>query len=262
MMETVTIGLPISQLPPLGERTLSGNDYFVISKARTKNKYDTLRCDISAITGAISSDIYQYTINNLPPQIDGNISDLSVRLTKIEGRVPKQTYDAGNELADKNFVNSSIQTNTAEFRGTYDYLSALYEITADSNDYAYVTEKTDDGTISSYARYKWNGLSSDWMFEYKINNSGFTAVQWSAINSGITEELVSKISGDGEIITTDHLDGNTICYDKDDKKVKLGDSVLLSIDNCVKNADIKCENWTFYMKDGSSKTFPVILSCN
>lgn len=116
-----------------------------------------------------------------------------------------------NQLADKAFVNSSISTDTATFRGTYNVVSDLglaynathaqieaalltHVATADNNDYAFVQIPV-SGTSQDIAvteRYKFNGTA--WAYEYDLNNSGFTAAQWSAINSGITTLLVSKLS--------------------------------------------------------------------
>ena len=45
-------------------------------------------------------------------------SPLSEAVDNIEGMIPNQA-SAQNQLADKNFVNSSIATNTANFLGTY-----------------------------------------------------------------------------------------------------------------------------------------------
>lgn len=64
-------------------------------------------------------------------------------VTSIESYIPAQA-SSSNQLADKNFVNSSIQTNTATFRGTYYDLKAFVEYSTleygnpDNNDYAVV----------------------------------------------------------------------------------------------------------------------------
>ena len=93
--------------------------------------------------------------------------------------VPSQA-SASNQLADKEFVNSSVATNTATFRGTFETVAALNAITGmRTNDYAFIYD-----TDGDYYRYKYNG--SSWALEYKLNNSGFTAAQWATINSGIT----------------------------------------------------------------------------
>lgn len=131
-------------------------------------------------------------------------------LTPITELIPAQAT-AQNQLADKNFVNSSIATNTATFRGTFNLVSdleltisatqvqiaaALLEAVSggDNNDYVFVQIPTADATpteISRIDRYKFNG--SAWSFEFSLNNSSFTAAQWAAINSGITSALVTKL---------------------------------------------------------------------
>lgn len=132
-------------------------------------------------------------------------------LTPITEVIPSAA-SAQNQLADKEFVNSSVSTATATFRGSYNLVSDLSlttsatqsqiatalgtaVATADNNDYAFVQIPTSDATpteIARVERYKYNG--SAWAFEYALNNSGFTSAQWAALNSGITSGLVSKLS--------------------------------------------------------------------
>ena len=98
------------------------------------------------------------------------------------------------------FVNSSIATNTANYISnngnpftSVEQLNA-YTGTVTNNDYAFVNGIDSDGN-TYYDRYKAtvNGSSVTWSLEYRLNNSSFTAAQWSAINSGITSVLVDKI---------------------------------------------------------------------
>ena len=120
-----------------------------------------------------------------------------------------------NQLADKAFVNSSVSTNTATFRGTFNLITDLNlsldatraqiaaallvaAPTSDNNDYAFVQIPTSAQTpteISATERYKFNGTA--WAYEYSLNTSGFTTQQWNAINSGITSALVTLL---GQII--------------------------------------------------------------
>ena len=117
-----------------------------------------------------------------------------------------------NQLADKSFVNSTVATASATFRGTYNLVSDLsLAVTAthaqiaaalagavsgaDNNDYCFVQIPTSADTpteIRVTERYKFNGET--WAYEYDLNNSGFTAAQWEAINSAITSALVAKLS--------------------------------------------------------------------
>lgn len=111
-------------------------------------------------------------------------------INPIKEVIPTQAT-ASNQLADKEFVNSSISTNTADFKGTFTSLEELQKITADINDYGFVIVKDEAGN-TVYKRYKHDGIG--WRFEYDLNNSSFTANQWAAIQSGITEALVAKLN--------------------------------------------------------------------
>lgn len=98
------------------------------------------------------------------------------------------------------FVNSSIATNTANYISNngnpFTSVEQLntYTGTVTNNDYAFVNGIDSDGN-TYYDRYKATvkGSSVTWSLEYRLNNSSFTAAQWSAINSGITSALVAKI---------------------------------------------------------------------
>ena len=109
----------------------------------------------------------------------------------IESLIPAAATPQ-NQLADKAFVNSTVQTNTAEFKGTFNSLAELQQVTANANDYGYVVSKDAEGN-TVYSRYKYVE-GTGWVFEYNLNNSSFTAAQWAAIQSGITALLVSKLS--------------------------------------------------------------------
>lgn len=141
---------------------------------------------------AIRSDLT--TLTNRVATAEGDIDT-------IEGKIPNQAT-AQNQLADKNFVNSSIATNTANFIGTFNSVAELeaYTGTVTNNDYAFVIV-TDAQGNTAYDRYKYSGDTEQWMFEYELNNSSFTAVQWAAINSGITSGNVDKLTGLADIKT-------------------------------------------------------------
>ena len=108
----------------------------------------------------------------------------------IEALIP-EAASAQNQLADKDFVNSSIQTATADFKGTFNSLAELQQVSANANDYGYVVSKDAEGN-TVYSRYKYVE-GTGWVFEYNLNNSSFTAAQWAAIQSGITAMKVAKL---------------------------------------------------------------------
>lgn len=141
----------------------------------------TTTAQLNAInSGATSTNIGQITTNQ------NDIAD-------INDLIPLQA-STSNQLADKNFVNSSIATNTAYFIGTFNSVAELeaYSGTLTNNDYAFVAT-TDAVGNTLYDRYKYNADTQQWIFEYELNNSSFTAQQWASINSGITSGDVTLI---------------------------------------------------------------------
>lgn len=161
------------------------------------------------ISGNLSNEVTR--AQGAEGTLQQSLTTLAGRVTGIDGKIPAAATDQ-NQLADKQFVNSSIATNTANFKGAYNEVSDLNltvsatrsEIAvalggvisgADNNDYAFVQIPTSDVSpteIARVERYKFNG--SAWAFEYALNNSGFTAQQWEALNSGITSGLVGKLT--------------------------------------------------------------------
>ena len=87
------------------------------------------------------------------------------------------------------FVNSSVSTSTAYFIGTFNSVEELeaYSGTVTNNDYAFVISTDSDGN-TVYNRYKYNGETETWNFEYALNNSSFTAAEWETIQSGLTAQ--------------------------------------------------------------------------
>lgn len=156
-------------------------------------------------------------------------------LNTINGKIPAAA-SASNQLADKDFVNSSISTNTANFLGTYDAVTGLGFTqaeadaftdppdasaqaavgarigtavtsagkTATNNDYVFISvNKSTTLDNDWFWRFKYNGAG--WVYEFTLNNSSFTADQWAAINSGITASTVASLLshvGNGDIHVT------------------------------------------------------------
>ena len=146
----------------------------------------------NSVNGVLTAQLKDQDGNNL-----GNAQEVTIDLTSIETAInnilalipPQATSE--NQLADKNFVNSSISTNTAHFIGTFNSLAELeaYSGTVTNNDYANVIRTVDGQTY--YDRYTYNGNTQEWEFNFTVNTTTFTAAQWAALNSGITASLVS-----------------------------------------------------------------------
>ena len=195
------------------------------------NGDNTLQNDINAeIQNRIEADIN--LTNSLNDEIQNRISEddlleinlnteiqnrtdadinLSNRITHIEDLLPNQA-SSSNQLADKSFVNSSIQTNTANFRGNWNTWSDVPSDDVDLypqdyagnriptvNDYLVVQNASDypSDTLVGEWRFKYTGVWSTngkngWMPEYQVNEEPFTSEQLFAINSGITSDKVSS----------------------------------------------------------------------
>ena len=128
---------------------------------------------------------------------DTSREDVANKTTVVLGTSDSK-YPTDKAVAE--FVNSSIATNTANYISnngepftSVEQLEA-YSGPVTNNDYAFVTGIDSEGN-TYYDRYKAtvSGSTVTWALEYRLNNSSFTAAQWSAINSGITSELVAKI---------------------------------------------------------------------
>ena len=118
---------------------------------------------------------------------------LNNNINTINSKIPSQASST-NQLADKDFVNSSIATNTANFIGTFTDIEELKRQPATNNDYAFWLTTDSAGNIL-FKRYKYIASTNSWVFEYDLNNSSFTSEQWLAIQSGITPVLVAKLKG-------------------------------------------------------------------
>ena len=141
---------------------------------------------------------------------DTSKEDIANKTTVVLGTSDSK-YPTDKAVAE--FVNSSIATNTATYISnngepftSVEQLNA-YTGAVTNNDYAFVTGTDSEGN-AYYDRYKAtvNDSSITWSLEYRLNNSSFTAAQWSAINSGITSVLVAKIHDHSN---KDVLDGIT-----------------------------------------------------
>ena len=141
------------------------------------------------VSQSLTEDQKQQAAANIGiPDVYATIEEV----TAIENKIPDQASEE-NQLADKDFVNSSIASNTAYFIGNFDTLEELEnqtETPVTLNDYAFVKGIDSDGNLV-YKRYKYTG--TEWLYEYDLNNSSFTAQQWAVINSGITADKVAEI---------------------------------------------------------------------
>lgn len=155
----------------------------------------------------LTSTAQQNAINSgitsaLVTQIGTNQTNIST----INNKIPSEA-SATNKLADKQYVDNAISTNTADFDGSWATYSAIPTTVAGftdlnlptptNNNYLVVlADETQDGGTWRY-KYVDDGGAYDkanWNVEYEINESPFTQAQLDAINSGITSGLVSNFT--------------------------------------------------------------------
>lgn len=138
-------------------------------------------------------------------------------IDNIEAKIPSQATQS-NQLADKNFVNSSIEnvaayyitkdaagnpfSTKAELNAATTFYSGGVARTPTRNDYCVVL-KDESKTVQETGenpttRYLYD--NNTWSYQYIVNNSGLTAAQWAAVNSGIIAEMIpSGASGSDKL---------------------------------------------------------------
>lgn len=174
---------------------LSTVDFTDTNYVHTDNNFTTaLKNQIT--TNASDIDSLESDVGSL----ETDVSSLETDVEGVKSKIPSEATST-NKLADKNFVNSSIATATATFRGTFESVAALeaYSGEKDNNDYAFVKvyDTTETSVVKAYKRYKYNETA--WVFEYELNNSSFTAEQWATINSGLTSTSLNNYNTKSEI---------------------------------------------------------------
>lgn len=168
--------------------------------------------------------------------IETDLQDAIEKATTFADKIP-EAASATNKLADRDFVNSSIATATAEFKGTYNSIEELESVGADKNDYAFVREVDQAGNVL-FNKYKWS--ETGWLWEYTLNNSSFTAAQWAAINSQITETL--RKSYDNHLQnTTQHItESERSKWNSKQDKLTAGNGISITNENIIEMGDIDC----------------------
>lgn len=147
-----------------------------------------------------------------------NITALQTAVNTINGKIPSQATSS-NQLADKNFVNSSINAfaayyitknaagdpfaTKAELNAATTFYSGGAVRTPTTNDYCIVladeTKQSETG-VDPTTRYSYQ--SNQWEYQYTINDTPLTAAQLSAINSGVTSATVSQVTTNANNISS------------------------------------------------------------
>ena len=158
-----------------------------------------------------TSSVHKFATAAQLTQIGTNQTDIAT----INGKIPSAATSS-NQLADKNYVNSAIQTASSYFDGAWDTYAAIPTTAAGFTNAGFATP-----TLNNYLvvledetqqgggtwRYKYISDSTvydkaNWSAEYRVNESPFTSDEWAAIDSGITSSLVEQIGTNQSDIST------------------------------------------------------------
>lgn len=169
------------------------------------------KVESSSTNGNIKINGSETTVYTLPNNIatTSDVTAVSNRVTTIEGEIPNQA-SSSNQLADKAFVNSSINAlaayyitknaagdpfaTKAELNAATTFYSGGVVRVPTTNDYCIVLadeSKQSSTGVDPTTRYSYQG--SQWEYQYTINDTPLTAAQLAALNSGITSSLVTQI---------------------------------------------------------------------
>lgn len=168
------------------------------------------------IEGDVISNTYEYDDTEVKSDIEN-----------IEKLIPAQATEQ-NKLADKDFVNSTVASSAANFRGLWNTWADVPTNADDypedyignkkptHNDYLTIVDASDYiGLEAQQYRFYYVGEwdvagKSGWMPQYKIGVN-FTAAQQAAIDSNITAAKVTEIDAKQNILTA----GNGITINND-----------------------------------------------
>lgn len=166
---------------------------FIKNKPDLEEKQNKLTdTQLAAVNSGITSSLVE--------KISNNESDI----TTINSKIPTQATNT-NQLADKDFVNSSINSIAAYFitkNAAGDSFVTKAELSATTifysggsirvptrNDYCIILK--DESHDNATTRYIYN---NGWEFQYIVNETALTSEQLAALNSGITKDLVTVFS--------------------------------------------------------------------
>lgn len=185
-----------------------------LSAYATNTRVDGVASDLQQLSQSVSG------IDDRVDDLEEDVAQLESDVDGLEELVPAQATTQ-NQLADKAFVNSSVQTATANFRGNWatwadvptdasqypqDYAGSR---TPTVNDYLVVQDVVVSGKEGTW-RYKYTGTwatdgKNGWTPEYQVNETPMTAAQLAAINSGITSGLVATFNAKQNALSNQQL---------------------------------------------------------
>ena len=181
-----------------GAVTLDYSDVGALADTTTISDLTTTTQQDAIDSGANSTNI---------GQIATNTSSIST----INGKIPSAA-SSSNQLADKQYVDNAVQTNSAHFRGNW---STWTNVPTDANDYPADDDGNKTPTTNDYMvvqdasgytgetlvgawQFTYTGLwstngKSGWLPRFQINESALTPTQQAALDSGANSTNIAQI---------------------------------------------------------------------
>lgn len=148
---------------------------------------------------------------------------LNTSISTINSKIPSEATSS-NKLADKNYVDDSINSVTAYYitkNASWDQFASYAELNAATtfyswwvvrvptrNDYCIVLD--DENHDHATTRYLYN---TNWEYQYTVNETALTQAQMDALNSGITS---TKVGNYDAALTTIWWYWDIVTYDASD----------------------------------------------
>lgn len=175
-----------------------------VTETEFNNQVNVLNTSINSKQSALSTIQLEAVNSGITQSLVSQITTNLASINSINSKIPTQASST-NQLADKDFVNSSLNSITAFYitstadgdpfatksalTGATTYYSGGQVTSPTRNDYAIVLQdETKDNATTRYIYY------NQWEYQYTVNETSLTAAQLAAINSGITSALVAQIT--------------------------------------------------------------------
>ena len=233
----VTTDIPTVNNPTI---TIQKNSTTVESFTLNQSSNETINITVPTTASDVGALPSSTTINDLTSTAQQNalnsgitsslvtqISTNQTNISTINNKIPSEASST-NKLADKQYVDNAIQTNSAHFRGNWANWAAVPSNAADypadddgnktptTNDYMVVQDASDytSDTLTGAWQFVYTGLwatngKNGWQPKFQINEEPLTPTQIAALNSGANSTNIAQIGTNTSAISTINTTLNT-----------------------------------------------------
>lgn len=228
----------------------------------------TTASDVGALPSSttindLTTTAQQNAINSgITSALVSQIGTNQTNINTINSKIPAEATRT-NKLADKQYVDNAIQTNSAHFRGNW---ATWANVPTDVNNYPADDDGVKTPTVNDYmvvqnaSDYTGETLEGAWQFTYtgtwatngkagwlprfQINENPLTPSQQAALDSGITSSLVAQISTNANNISNIQtaLSGTAYCFAVTNPALSVSGGVCTwSITNSIGTKNVSVE---------------------